>query len=147
MKLKLIPKHQNGYKIQKGDTLSSIAKKFGTTVQNLVAINKIKDPNKIFAGQTIQYSAIPYAPATKPTYEVVVPKNIYESGIATPLDIPSWDNYTTTSNIINNNYEVKKGDTLSKIASKYGIPLKELIRINNISNPDKIFIGQNLKFR
>jgi LysM repeat protein len=32
MKLKLIPKHQNGYKIQKGDTLSSIAKKFGTTV-------------------------------------------------------------------------------------------------------------------
>lgn len=45
----------------------------------------------------------------------------------------------------NNNdikYIVKKGDTLSKIASLYNIDYKELAKYNNISNPDKIFIDQ-----
>lgn len=44
----------NTYKIQPGDTLSGIASRFGTTYQHLAAINNIKDPNKIYAGQTIR---------------------------------------------------------------------------------------------
>lgn len=39
------------YKIQKGDTLSEIALKFNTTVNYLVEINKIKNPNLIYAGK------------------------------------------------------------------------------------------------
>jgi lysozyme len=44
------------YKIQKGDTLSKIAKKFNTTVKAIKAANpdKIKDVNKIYAGDTIK---------------------------------------------------------------------------------------------
>tara|TARA_R110002020_G_scaffold118848_9_gene271579 strand:- start:985 stop:1644 length:660 start_codon:yes stop_codon:yes gene_type:complete len=43
------------YKIKKGDTLSGIAKKLGSTVSELMSANKnsIKDKNKIRAGQTI----------------------------------------------------------------------------------------------
>lgn len=42
------------YVIQRGDTLSAIAKKYGTTVDKLVKLNSIKDKNKIYAGQTIK---------------------------------------------------------------------------------------------
>lgn len=41
------------YTVQQGDTLSSIAKKFGTTVAKLAAKNNIKNINKIYAGQKL----------------------------------------------------------------------------------------------
>ena len=42
-------------------------------------------------------------------------------------------------------YTVKKGDTLSKIASKYGTTVSQIVKWNNISNPNLIYVGQ--KFR
>lgn len=42
------------YKVQKGDTLSKIAAKFGTTYQKLASYNGIADPNKISVGQVIK---------------------------------------------------------------------------------------------
>ena len=41
------------YKVKKGDTLTSIAKKFNTTVDSLVAKNNIENPNLIYAGQVL----------------------------------------------------------------------------------------------
>lgn len=41
------------YIVQKGDTLSSIAKKFGTTYKKIAADNNISNPNKIYAGQKL----------------------------------------------------------------------------------------------
>ncbi len=42
-------------------------------------------------------------------------------------------------------YTVKRGDTLWKIARQYGITVNELVELNNIKNPDLIYIGQQLK--
>ncbi len=42
------------YEIQTGDSLSTIAEKFGVDLAQLVALNKIKDPNKIQAGQKLR---------------------------------------------------------------------------------------------
>ncbi|MDE7435182.1 MAG: N-acetylmuramoyl-L-alanine amidase [Lachnospiraceae bacterium] len=42
------------YSVQKGDTLSGIAKKYGTTVSELMKMNTIKDANLIFVGQKIR---------------------------------------------------------------------------------------------
>lgn len=41
------------YKIKKGDTLSAIAKKYGTTVKAIAKANNIKNVNLIYAGKTI----------------------------------------------------------------------------------------------
>ena len=94
------------YKIKKGDTLSEIAKKYGTTVSTLASINNIKDANKIYAGVTIK--------------------------------IP-----TTNSSYIE--YTIKKGDTLSEIAKKYGTTVKKLQSINGIKNANKIYAGDTIK--
>lgn len=42
------------YTVKKGDTLSAIAKKYGTTYQKLAKLNGIANPNKIYAGQKIR---------------------------------------------------------------------------------------------
>lgn len=42
------------YKVKKGDTLSGIAAKFGTTVKVLSKLNKIDDPSKIHVGQVLK---------------------------------------------------------------------------------------------
>ncbi|MDB9446271.1 peptidoglycan DD-metalloendopeptidase family protein [Anabaena sp. CS-542/02] len=42
------------------------------------------------------------------------------------------------------NYEVKPGDTLAAIASRYNISISELVHANNLSNPDQLKISQRL---
>lgn len=45
-----------GYTIKKGDTLSAIARRNGTTVAKLAAVNNIKDVNKIQAGAKLSFT-------------------------------------------------------------------------------------------
>ena len=59
-------------------------------------------------------------------------------------DLPSATN--NTENVVQGTtYTVKAGDTLSEIAQKYGTTYQELARINNIANPDLIYVGQVIK--
>ena len=44
-------------------------------------------------------------------------------------------------------YTVSRGDTLSKIAYRYGTTVKQLVEWNNIKNPDLIIVGQVLRVR
>jgi len=49
-------KAANTYTVVKGDTLTKIAKAHGSTVAELVKLNKIKDKNKISIGQVLKVS-------------------------------------------------------------------------------------------
>ena len=42
-------------------------------------------------------------------------------------------------------YTVKKGDTLSEIALKYNTTVANLVKLNDIKNPDLIVVGQKIK--
>lgn len=63
-----LPESSGTYTIQKGDTLSSIARKYGTTYQKLAELNGIQDPSKIYVGQVLKVtgSSAPSLPETKP---------------------------------------------------------------------------------
>ena len=52
---------------------------------------------------------------------------------------------TTTTQVSGDTYVVKSGDTLSGIAAKYGTTYQELAKYNNISNPNRISVGQVIK--
>ena len=114
-----IPSSYNSYIVVSGDTLDKIAQKFGTTYQELARINGISNPNFIQIGQVLK---IPNS-------------NSYNNSYSSTPSIPS--SY--------NSYTVVSGDTLGKIAQKFGTTYQELARINGISNPNFIQIGQVLK--
>ncbi len=57
------PGEMGTYVVQPGDTLSAIAQRFGTTDQNLAAINGIPDPNLIFPGQVLRVTGGSGAPS------------------------------------------------------------------------------------
>ena len=98
------------YTVKRGDTLSEIAQKYGTTVNELVKLNNIPNKNLIYVGQTIRISGT----ASGQTGTIIV-------------------------------YTVKRGDTLSEIAQKYGTTVNELVRLNNIANRNLIYVGQIIK--
>ena len=55
------------YTVKKGDTLSAIAKQHGTTYQEIAKANGISDPNKIYAGQTLNIGGTAQTTAPKTT--------------------------------------------------------------------------------
>lgn len=72
------------YKVVKGDTLSALAARFGTTVKSIATANAIKDPNKLKVGQEIVIqSSAPIA--REPTQIESGPR----STTATPIPPPA----------------------------------------------------------
>lgn len=69
------PEHE----IQKGESLSSIAKKYGTSVDVLTKLNHISDPRKIFAGQKLKLP-----PATSASPAAASPAAATPPSSATP---------------------------------------------------------------
>lgn len=103
------------YTVETGDTLSKIAQRYGTTVQELVNINNISNPNLIFPGQQIR-----------------VLTNSTVNG-----------NETRGTGSIT--YTVRRGDTLSQIAKAYNVTVAHIVEINNIQNPSLIYPGEKLR--
>ena len=59
----------------------------------------------------------------------------------------SQENLTKKSDLINNYHIVQTGENLTEIANNYNFKVTELIRINNLNNPDSIKVGQKLIIR
>ncbi len=54
-----LPGTTQNYTVQRGDTLASIAQRFNTTLQNLVNLNGIQNPNRVLVGQVLRVPAAP----------------------------------------------------------------------------------------
>lgn len=118
----------SSYTVQKGDTLFSIAKKHGTTVDQLKQLNGLTS-NQIYVNQKLQIAST----ETAATDTAVTP------AASTPAPAPA-----PAVNTASASYTVAAGDTLSKIAFQHGITLAELRALNGISG-DLIYSGQVLK--
>ena len=146
------------YTVQRGDTLYSIARKYNTTVNELINLNGLTNTN-LSIGQTL----------IVPTIEVIEPslenEYIVQSGdtlysIAnkyniTVNDLIEYNNLPTTilsiGQIINiptiNSsdvvYIVKPNDTLYKIATIYGVSVDDIKKLNNLDS-NILSIGEKL---
>ncbi|HZV02796.1 MAG TPA: GH25 family lysozyme [Planctomycetota bacterium] len=110
------------YTVQRGDTLSGIAARFGVSLAALEAANpQITNPNLIYPGQVL---------------------NLPGGGkSATPP--PSSPPPSSPPPAANKTYTVQKGDTLSGIAARFGVSLNALEAANpQITNPNLIYPGQ-----
>ena len=119
------------YKVEKGDTLYSISRKYQITVAELRAANNLSENDVIKVGQKLKI----------PTADISNAAALVTDNKATTT--PSGA--TLSAATPTKNYTVIKGDTLYSIAKKNGMTLAELMALNNLDNSSVIKVGQKLK--
>ena len=102
------------YVVRRGDTLSVIAARFGTTVQALVQANSLGSADRIYVGQRLR---------------------IPGGGTATSTSA------STGSSVY---YTVQRGDNVSSIAVRHGVTAWAIVQANHLANPNFIYVGQRL---
>ena len=103
------------YVVRMGDTLYSIARRFGVTVDALAQLNSIANPRYIQVGQ-----------------QLIIPREPW----LTPMPPTPQPNPVV--------YIVQWGDTLYSIARRYGTSVEAIALQNRIANPSRIYAGQRL---
>lgn len=116
------------YTVQPGDTLSSIARTFGVTVDAIVQANNLANPNFIVSGQVLTIPGVD-GPVNAET--------------TTPAPAPTQP-ATPVQTTADGRYVVQRGDSLSKIAGLTGVSVNIIVAANDISNPNLITVGQQL---
>jgi beta-lactamase class A len=102
------------YMIQPGDTLLDIATRTGVSLERLIGLNQIQNPDVIVAGKTLRLE----------------PGAEQAAASASPSSA--------------GRYTVKNGDTLWDISVATGVQVDEVIKLNNIDNADSLTVGQQL---
>ena len=146
--------------VRAGDTLWAIAREYGTTVEAIARENRIADPNRIFAGERLRIT-LPVRGSGEEIYNVrrgdttisiagkfgvtlsaLEDRNGLERGetiyAGDKLSIPG-------AGMSGEFYVVRPGDTLFYISRRTGVPIRTLVGINRIKDPDLIYAGEHLK--
>jgi membrane-bound lytic murein transglycosylase D len=110
------------YTIQRGDSLSAVASRFNTSVSQLVSLNQLPDAHRIRVGQVL---LLPHDTnmITQTLAAATEPAPVQAGGA----------------------YAVRSGDTISSIARRYRVSESDILRLNGITNPNRLRIGQQLR--
>lgn len=129
------------HRVRKGETLSQIARKYGTTTSTLKNLNGIKNSHSIREGWNLivpMMGAYAEVASTKPSY-----KDAHRN-----IDKKTLETYAKKSAPPSNYkkviYRVKAGDTLGEIAEEFNTSARKLRNWNGLSYRSYIFPGQKL---
>ena len=146
------------YIVKPGDTLYSIARKYNTTVNELISLNNLISTN-LSIGQTIRIPS-KEEQSDYETYRVMDGDSLYSIANKYNISVNDLIDYNalpttilTVGDVIKipknmvdvkeNVYVVKPGDTLYRIANAYNISINDLINANNLTS-NILSIGQEL---
>jgi spore germination protein len=153
------------YVVQPGDTLSSIARTFGVTVQSLIDLNEPPYPDRLTPGQSLLIPSDTEEPPQVPQYQRYTVRQgdtlfAIASRFGTTVEAIARLNNISNPNLIfpgqvllipvttpspaPRQYTVQSGDTLWRIAQRFGVTVEQIVQLNNISDPNRIFPGQVL---
>ncbi|MDO9319691.1 MAG: DUF5715 family protein [Gammaproteobacteria bacterium] len=110
------------YVVRRGDTLSEIATKTGASIAQLRSANGLRG-DLLQIGQKLQ------VPTSTSATVAAAPRNSNEVAAVTEIT-----------------HRVKRGETLWRIANRYGIPVNDLSRQNGLSD-DVLQVGQTLRVK
>jgi LysM repeat protein len=162
----------SSYVVKAGDTLLSIALANGTSVEAIIAANGLADPDMIWNGQvlTIPGGSPPGTGASNLTNYTVKPgdslgtialahgisigalmsanslsnANLIQMGQVLKIPAPAPIQSSTSSIAPTNTYTVKLGDSLGSIARDHGVSMNALIKANELTDADMLYVGQRL---
>jgi LysM repeat protein len=110
------------YIVQRGDTLYSIARRYGTTVNALVQANGLQNSNRIYVGQRL----------------IVSTSGAVQQAATSGSSAPSGSSSSSSVHV------VQRGENLYRIALRYGTTVQALASVNNLSSTSLIYVGQRL---
>ncbi len=112
------------YRMKAGETLPQVAAKYGMSVETLKAVNGIGAKSRIHEGHML------LVPAQRPSLE-----SVQSLQLAVFTAVPSGRTFY---------YTAARGDTLPRIAVRYGVTVQELKSWNSLSR-DTVAVGQKLR--
>jgi len=157
------------YVVRSGETLFSIANRYGSSVDELVRLNDLVDADGIQAGQKLKIpgESSPDVPPVTPEeivhlvqsgetlrsialrYDVTTQAIMTANSITDPNRILVGQRLTIPGGVVPvepgpTYHLVQRGETLSPIAGQHGVSTLALQAANGITDPDSIYVGQRL---
>jgi murein DD-endopeptidase MepM/ murein hydrolase activator NlpD len=115
------------YVVQAGDTLFSIARRYGVSLADLASANGLLNPNLIYVGQRLK-----------------IPGSTAPASSSTPQPATATPSKTSNPPVTNRLHLVQSGETLFRIATQYGTTVQALANANHLNNVALIYVGQQL---
>ena len=126
--------------VKAGETFTSIAARYNCSATILAKANGYDDPRKLIAGTRI------VVPTMSDGTRVTTPTSVVKTGlVALPAPVKLTVNRPSGSSTSRRTYRVRSGDSLSAIASRYGISTARLGQANGISDPTRLVVGRVLR--
>jgi membrane-bound lytic murein transglycosylase D len=125
------------HRVRRGESLEGIASRYGLTAARLAQMNGISAKAQLRAGRSLrlpeQLPRVMGAPASGATVVAA----------ATPVSSP--ENATAATAPADDFYVVRRGDSLQAIAARVRVPEGQLLRMNSLKDPDRLYEGQRLR--
>jgi membrane-bound lytic murein transglycosylase D len=122
------------HKVKKGETLSGVAAKYGTTKSQIMKLNGMKS-ERLTVGQTIKVDRISVPVPSSPTQNTESENSTDNS--VTEVVVPQQTEIKTIR------HTVKAGETLYGISQNYKVTVDEIVKWNSLSSTN-VFVGQVL---
>jgi membrane-bound lytic murein transglycosylase D len=140
---------QKTHVVKSGQTLAAIAKKYGVTVADLKSWNYIGKSGLKPGKKLVVYikQNVPNNPPTKQDVSSAIQNSLAanKSKEDSSKVKPKLAENNISTNDINTNHKVKKGETLYGISKKYNIPVDKILEYNKLGKNAQIQAGQTLK--
>jgi membrane-bound lytic murein transglycosylase D len=124
------------HRVRKGETLAAIAQRYGMTAARLAQMNGISAKAALRTGRHLNLPE-------------QLPRLLNASNAAPPTPAasasPSPENATAATAPTEDYYVVRRGDSLQLIAARVKVPEQQLLRMNSLKDPDRLYEGQRLR--
>jgi membrane-bound lytic murein transglycosylase D len=124
------------HRVRKGESMAAIAQRYGLTAARLAEMNGVSANAQLRAGRRLNLPE-------------QLPRLLTAANAAPPtpasVTSPSPENATAASAPAENFYVVRRGDSLQVIAARVRVPEGQLLRMNALKDPDRLYEGQRLR--
>ena len=141
------------HRVKSGDTLGKIARMYGTTINELCRLNGIKSTSTLRLGQSIRCTAGKEATvAAKSASKKVNAETVTASKAVKTTTVEAVTPVASLTGNVSADQEatvvyhrIKKGDTLSELAVKYGTTVSKLCELNDIKGTTTLKLGRSIR--